>query len=36
VRDFTTMPGLEECLRVTIGSRVENDMFLDALREVLR
>ena len=36
VRDFTTMPGLEGCLRVTMGSRVENDMFLDALREALR
>jgi histidinol-phosphate aminotransferase len=36
VRDFTTMPGLEGCLRVTMGRRVENDMFLDALREALR
>ena len=36
VRDFTTMQGLEGCLRVTMGSRVENDRFLDALREALR
>ena len=36
VRDFTTMPGLDGCLRVTIGSRVENETFLDALREALR
>jgi len=36
VRDFTTMPGLEGCLRVTMGSRAENDIFLNALREALR
>ena len=35
VRDFTTMPGVEGCLRVTIGSHDENDRFLDALREAL-
>jgi len=35
VRDFTAMPGVEGCLRVTVGTRHENDRFLDALREVL-
>ena len=35
VRDFTTMPGVEGCLRVTVGTRRENDRFLDALREAL-
>jgi histidinol-phosphate aminotransferase len=35
VRDFTTMTGVEGCLRVTIGSHDENDRFLDALREAL-
>ena len=31
VRDFSNWPGLAECLRVTIGTREENDGFLDAL-----
>ncbi|MCU1428741.1 MAG: histidinol-phosphate aminotransferase [Actinomycetia bacterium] len=35
VRDFSRWPRLPECLRVTIGSRVENDAFLTAMREVL-
>lgn len=35
IRDFTTFPGLEGCLRVTIGTPHENDRFLDALRELL-
>ena len=35
IRDFTTMPGIEGCLRVTVGTRTENDRFLDALREAL-
>ena len=35
VRDFTTMEGIEGCLRVTIGTGEENDRFLEALREAL-
>ncbi|HEX2026600.1 MAG TPA: histidinol-phosphate transaminase [Nitriliruptorales bacterium] len=35
VRDFSTHPRLEGCLRVTIGTVRENDAFLDALRAVL-
>jgi histidinol-phosphate aminotransferase len=36
IRDFTTAPGLDGCLRVSIGTPTENDAFLDALREVLQ
>ncbi len=36
VRDFTTMAGIEGCLRVTIGTVVENNRFLEALDEALR
>lgn len=35
VRDTSSWPGLEGCLRVTIGTQSENDRFLDALCEVL-
>lgn len=35
VRDFSTRPRLEGCLRVTIGTARENDAFLDAVRAVL-
>ncbi|MHB8661754.1 MAG: histidinol-phosphate transaminase [Acidimicrobiales bacterium] len=35
IRDCSTWPGLEGCLRVTIGTPDENDAFLGALREVL-
>jgi histidinol-phosphate aminotransferase len=35
VRNFSGWPGLAGCLRVTIGTRDEDDRFLDALREVL-
>lgn len=35
VRDFSTRPRLDGCLRVTIGTRAENDAFLDALGVVL-
>lgn len=35
VRDFSSWPRVEQCLRVTIGSPEENDAFLDALREEL-
>jgi histidinol-phosphate aminotransferase len=35
VRDFSSWPRVEGCLRVTIGTPDENDAFLDALREEL-
>ena len=35
VRDTSTWPGLEGCLRTTVGTREENDRFLEALAEVL-
>jgi histidinol-phosphate aminotransferase len=31
VRDVGALPGLVGCLRVSIGSRAENDRLLDAL-----
>ncbi len=36
VRDCSDWPGLEGCLRVTVGLPEENDRFLAALRESLR
>jgi histidinol-phosphate aminotransferase len=36
VRDFSRWPGVEDCLRVTVGSAEENDRFLSALADVLR
>ncbi|MDA8392410.1 MAG: histidinol-phosphate transaminase [Actinomycetota bacterium] len=36
VRDTSGWPGLEGCLRVTVGSPEENDRFVSALEEVLR
>lgn len=35
VRDVSGGPGLAGCLRVTIGTQVENDRFLDALSDAL-
>jgi histidinol-phosphate aminotransferase len=35
VRNCASWPRLEGCLRVTIGTRAEDDAFLNALREVL-
>ena len=35
VRDTSSWPGLEGCLRVTVGTEPENDRFLAALGEVL-
>ncbi len=35
VRDCTTWPGVEGCLRVTVGTPEENTRFLDALRRAL-
>jgi histidinol-phosphate aminotransferase len=36
VRDFSRWPGVEDCLRVTVGTMAENDAFLSALADVLR
>lgn len=36
VRDCSTWPGLSGCLRVTVGTREENDRFLEALEACLR
>jgi histidinol-phosphate aminotransferase len=35
VRDCSTWPGLDECLRVTVGTPAENDRFLASLRSAL-
>lgn len=35
VRDFSSMPGLARCLRVTIGTSEQNATFVEALRGVL-
>ncbi len=35
VRNCASWPGLTDCLRVTLGTRAENDRFLVALQEVL-
>ena len=35
VRDCSTWPGLDECLRVTVGTPEENDRFLAALAAAL-
>lgn len=35
IRNCSSWPGLENCLRVTIGTPAENDRFLAALTEVL-
>jgi histidinol-phosphate aminotransferase len=36
VRDFSRWPGVEDCLRVTVGTAEENTAFLSALTSVLR
>jgi histidinol-phosphate aminotransferase len=36
VRDFSRWPGVEDCLRVTVGTEAENTAFLSALEDVLR
>jgi histidinol-phosphate aminotransferase len=36
VRDFSRWPGVEDCLRVTIGTPEENDAFLTSLARALR
>jgi histidinol-phosphate aminotransferase len=35
VRDFSSWPRVENCLRVTVGTRAENDAFLAAIGESL-
>ncbi len=35
VRDFSRSAGLENCLRVSIGTEAENTRFLDALKQVV-
>jgi histidinol-phosphate aminotransferase len=35
VRDFSSVPGLSRCLRVTVGASEQNAMFAEALRRVL-
>ena len=35
VRDFSRTPGLEDCLRVTVGSDDEIDQFLRAMEEIM-
>jgi histidinol-phosphate aminotransferase len=35
VRDFSTMPTLERCVRVTVGSGEQNASFVEALRGVM-
>ncbi len=35
VRDFSSWPRVEDCLRVTVGTPAENDAFLAALGEVI-
>ena len=36
VRDFSSAPGLAGCLRISVGTRRENDTLLDALATILR
>lgn len=35
VRDMSSWPSLTDCLRTTIGTKAENDAFIEALSEVL-
>jgi histidinol-phosphate aminotransferase len=35
VRDFSSWPRLDDCLRITVGTPQENDAFLAALREAV-
>jgi histidinol-phosphate aminotransferase len=36
VRNFSSWPGVEDCLRITVGTRAEDDELLSALPDVLR
>jgi len=35
VRDFSRSPGLEDCMRVTVGTDAENRAFLEAMADCL-
>lgn len=35
VRDFSKAPGLEDCLRITVGTEQENKRLIEALRDIL-
>ena len=35
VRDFSTTPGLEDCLRITVGTHEENEAVVSAIAELL-
>ena len=35
VRDLSRVPGLEDCLRVSVGSEKENQAFLKAMSELM-
>jgi histidinol-phosphate aminotransferase len=35
VRDCSSWAGLDDCLRVTVGTEEENQLFISALKEVL-
>jgi histidinol-phosphate aminotransferase len=35
IRDFSRTPGLEDCLRVTVGSETEVERFLAAMEEIM-
>ncbi|MBQ9006506.1 MAG: aminotransferase class I/II-fold pyridoxal phosphate-dependent enzyme, partial [Atopobiaceae bacterium] len=35
VRDFSSAPGLEDCLRITVGTPAENDRVVSALTTLL-
>lgn len=36
IRDFSRTPGLEDCLRVTVGTEEQNRRFLDGVAETLK
>ncbi len=36
IRDISYLPGLDRCLRVSVGKPEDNDRFLEALKDVLR
>lgn len=35
VRDFSKAPGLEDCLRITVGTEQENERLIETLRDIL-
>ena len=36
VRDFSSTPGLEDCLRITVGTPEENDRVIAALAQIVK